>query len=123
MINKKIIKKLYKIFGTEHVLTSHKDLLFYQYDASLDRGLPDAVVFPKSTDQIQELVKLCRQHDIPLIPRGSGSNLSGGSVAIWGGIIIQFSHMNRILEIDIESHCAIVEPGLYNLDLQNVLAR
>lgn len=122
MLNKKIIKELRTIFGRENVLTDHKDLVFYQYDASLDRGLPDAVVFPRSTEQIVRLVKLCNQQNIPMIPRGSGTNLSGGSVAVWGGIIIQFSHMNRILEIDLKNHCAVVEPGVYNLDLQNALA-
>lgn len=122
MLNKKTMKELRTIFGGENVLTDYKDLVFYQYDASLDRGLPDAVVFPHSVDQIVKLVTLCREQQIPLIPRGSGTNLSGGSIAIWGGIIIQFSYMNRILEIDLKSHCAVVEPGVYNLDLQNALA-
>ncbi|MDZ7264901.1 MAG: FAD-binding protein [candidate division KSB1 bacterium] len=122
MLEKKIIKQLIKIFGSDDVLIDRKDLIFYQYDASLDKGLPDAVVFPRSVDQIVSLVHLCNQHHIPLIPRGSGSNLSGGTVASWGGIIIQFSHMNRILEIDLENQCAVVEPGVYNLDLQNALA-
>ncbi len=122
MLDKKIIKRLHKIFGNENVLVQQKDLVFYQYDASLDRGMPDAVVFPRSVEQIVDLVKLAKEHRIPLIPRGSGSNLSGGSIAIWGGIIIQFSYMNRILEIDLENHCAVVEPGVYNLDLQTALA-
>ena len=122
MLDKKIIKRLNKIFGKKNVLVQQKDLVFYQFDASLDRGMPDAVVFPRSTEQIVGLVKLAREHNIPLIPRGSGTNLSGGSIAVWGGIIIQFSHMNRILEIDLENRCAVVEPGVYNLDLQTALA-
>lgn len=122
MLDKKITKQLRKIFGSQDLLTDYKNLVFYQYDASLDRGLPDAVVFPRSVDQIVKLVHLCHEHHIPLIPRGSGSNLSGGTVAVWGGIILQFSHMNRILEIDLENQCAVVEPGVYNLDLQNALA-
>lgn len=122
MLNKKIFKKLRKIFGDENVLSEYKDRVFYQYDASLDEGLPDAVVFPTNVNQIIELVHLCREFKIPLIPRGSGTNLSGGTVAIWGGIIIQFSKMNSILEIDLDNHCAVVEAGVYNLDLQNALA-
>lgn len=121
MLDKKVFKKLKKIFGSENVLTSYKDLVFYQYDASLDRAMPDAVVFPTKTSQILELVKLSREYNIPVIPRGSGTNLSGGTVAIWGGIILQFSKMNKILEIDVENQCAVVEPGVYNLDLQNEL--
>lgn len=122
MLDKKIIKQIHRIFNKEDILLHQQDLFFYQFDASLDRGMPDAVVFPRNADQIVELVKLCREHKIPLIPRGSGSNLSGGSIASWGGIIIQFSHLNKILEIDIENSCAVVEPGAYNLDLQNALA-
>ena len=122
MIKKKTIKRLRKIFGTKNVLTSYKDRVFYQYDASLDRSLPDAIVFPENTDQIVKLVNLCRGENVPIIPRGSGSNLSGGTIAIWGGIILQFSRMNRILEIDLENQCAVVEPGVYNLELQQALA-
>ena len=122
MLNKKIIKRLNKIFSKEDVLVQQKDLVFYQFDASLDRGMPDAVVFPRSVDQIVALIKLARENNIPLIPRGSGTNLSGGTIACWGGIVIQFSHMNRILEIDLENRCAVVETGVYNLDLQTALA-
>ncbi len=122
MLDKKNTRRLQKIFGKENVLVQCKDLVFYQYDASLDRGMPDAVVFPRSIEQIVALVKLAKEQHLPLIARGSGSNLSGGSIAIWGGIIIQFSHMNHILEIDLENRCAAVEPGVYNLDLQNALA-
>lgn len=122
MLDKKIIKRLNKIFGNENVLVEQKDLVLYQFDASLDRGMPDAVVFPRSVEQIVALVKLAREHNIPMIPRGSGTNLSGGTIACWGGIIIQFSHLNRILEIDLENRCAVVEAGVYNLDLQTALA-
>jgi len=122
MLDKKIRKKLLRLFGKADVLLEPEDLFFYQYDASLDRGMPDAVVFPRSAEQIVALVKLVKEHHLPLIPRGSGTNLSGGTIASWGGIIIQFSHLNRILEIDIDNRCAVVEPGVYNLDLQTALA-
>lgn len=121
MLDKKVIKKLYKIVGKNNVLTNNKDLILYQYDASLDRGMPDAVVMPESTDQVVAIIKLCRQLNIPVIARGAGSNLSGGTVPVWGGIILHFARMNRILEIDAENCCAMVEPGVYNLDLQQAL--
>lgn len=121
MIEKKILKRIIKIFGNDNVLTSEKDRILYQYDASLDRALPDAIVFPENVQQISELAKLCHTENIPLIARGSGSNLSGGTVAVWGGIILQFSKMNKILEIDIKNHCAVVQAGVYNLDLQSAL--
>lgn len=122
MIEKKVLKKLRRIFQADDLLTSQKDLIFYQYDASLDRSLPDAVVFPRTVAQIVELVNVCRESGIPLIARGSGSNLSGGTIPVWGGIIIQFSHLNKILEIDLDNQCAVVEVGVYNLDLQQALA-
>ncbi|MFZ5516652.1 MAG: FAD-binding oxidoreductase [Candidatus Zhuqueibacterota bacterium] len=121
-MEKKLVKQLRKICGADKVLTDYRDRVFYQYDASLETGLPDAVVFPESTGQVAEVVKLCRERNVPLVARGSGTNLSGGSVAIWGGIILQLSRMNRILEIDVANHCAVVEAGVYNQDLQDALA-
>jgi len=121
-LNKKFTKQLKKICGAANVLTEYRDRVFYQYDASLETGLPDAIVFPESAKQVVEVVNLCRERNVPLVARGSGTNLSGGSVAIWGGVILQLSRMNRILEIDVENHCAVVEAGVYNQDLQNALA-
>ena len=121
-MDKKIIKRLKKIFGKEHVMYKEKDLLLYQYDASLDRSLPDAVVFAQNREQVAQVARLCYEENIPLIPRGAGSNLSGGTIAIMGGIILQLSLLNRILEIDTENQCVVVEPGVYNLALQQVLA-
>jgi len=121
-MDKKTIKRLKKIFGKEHVMHKEKNLLLYQYDASLDRSLPEAVVFAQNREQIAHLACLCFEENIPLIARGAGSNLSGGTIPIMGGIILQLSLMNRILEIDTENQCAVVEPGVYNLALQQALA-
>ncbi|NOZ60577.1 MAG: FAD-binding protein [Calditrichaeota bacterium] len=121
-MDKKIVKRLKKIFGKKHVMHEESDLLLYQYDASLDRSLPDAVVFAQNREQVAAVARLCFEERIPLIPRGAGSNLSGGTIPIMGGIILQLSLMNRILEIDTENQCAVVEPGVYNLALQQALA-
>ncbi len=121
-MNKKIVKQLKKICGKQHVLTEEKDLRLYQYDASLDRSYPDAVVFVQNAQQVAAVAELCFENNIPLIPRGAGSNLSGGTIPLMGGIILQLSLMNRILEIDTNNQCAVIEPGVYNPTLQKALA-
>jgi glycolate oxidase len=112
-INGTIIKELQRIMGKEAVLTGDKDLLSYSYDAApLDKHLPEAVVLPVSVNQVQALVKLARSHGLKLIPRGSGTGLSGGSIPVSGGIVVGFANMNHILEIDILNLTATVEPGV-----------
>jgi len=121
MISKKIIKRLQKVCGANDVLYNSRDLMLYEYDASLDKALPDAIVLPESTHEVIGIVKIAHQQRIPLIPRGSGTNLSGGTIPQLGGIVMTFSKMNRILEIDLRNRCAVVEPGVFNLDLQEAL--
>ena len=91
----------------------------YGYDASLDKGLADAVVLPGSTEEVSRVVTLAFQEKIPIIGRGSGTNLSGGTIPVQGGIVVHFSRMNRVLEVDIPNRTVTVEPGVITLDLQN----
>ncbi|RLB05917.1 MAG: FAD-binding oxidoreductase [Deltaproteobacteria bacterium] len=122
MIKKELIREMESIVGKGNVLHTRTALLVYEYDASLDRGLPDAVAFATSTEQVVKLVKLANREGIAFLARGSGTNLSGGTVPTRGGIVIELSRMNRILEIDLKNQRAVVEPGVYNLTLQNALA-
>ena len=117
-----LIRKIESIVGKGNVLYNRANLLAYEYDASLHRGLPDAVAFVTSTEQVSLLVKLANREGIPFLARGSGTNLSGGTVPTRGGIIIALSRMNRILDIDLENQRAVVEPGVFNLALQDALA-
>jgi glycolate oxidase len=114
--------KLRKIVGRDAVLDAPEDLMLYEYDGSLARGAPKYVVFPQSTQQVSEIVKLAAREGVPIIPRGAGTGLSGGSIARSGGIILAFARMNRILEIDVANLRATVQPGVVNLELSNVLA-
>ncbi len=123
MLDTRILEELRAIVGAEHVLTSPEDLLLYEYDASLDMARPDAVVLPGTAQEIAALVRLCNRENVPFTARGAGTNLSGGSVPYRGGLVIVTSRMNRILEIDLPNQRAVVEPGLFNLDLQKALAR
>jgi glycolate oxidase len=97
-------------------------LTVYGYDGSLHSGLPEVIVLPKSTEQVSAIVSLASKEGVPVVARGSGTNLSGGSIPLKGGIVIHFSKMNKILEIDLENQRAVVEAGVINLDLQNALA-
>ena len=118
-----LIERLKEIVGPEYVLHSEMDLTLYGYDASLIKGKPDVVVIPNSTEEVSRVVGLAYQEKIPVIGRGSGTNLSGGTIAVKGGIVIHFSRMKRILEIDLPNRTVTVEPGVITLDLQNLLLK
>ena len=122
MKEKRLISDLINLLGEENVLTSETDLSVYAYDGSLHSALPDVVVLPRSTEQVSEIVALASKEGVPVVARGSGTNLSGGSIPLKGGIVLHFSRMNRILEIDLENQRALVETGVLNLDLQNALS-
>ena len=121
MVNESAIARLKEILGERHVLTDPADLLLYTYDASLHSGRPDVVVFPDSTEQVSQVIAYAHEQGIPVVARGGGTNLSGGSVPTRGGIVLVLSRMTRILEIDIPNQRAVVQAGLYNLSLQGAL--
>jgi len=99
------------------VLWRPEDLMLYEYDALSSVRQPDAVVFPRTTEQVVQIVRLAARENLPVVPRGAGTGLSGGAVASEGGIVLGFSRMKEILEIDLESERARVQPGVVNLDL------
>jgi len=122
MLDATLKRALVKRLGKRRVFTQPHQLSLYEYDASLDRGLPDAVVFPETTEETAAVVRLAHDAGVPFVARGSGTNLSGGSVLTSGGIVIELARMDRILGIDVDNLRAVVQPGVYNLDLQNALA-
>lgn len=108
------------LFG-EALLTGQAERLVYGYDNSRRQALPDAVVFPQRHDQVVALVRLCRAHRLPLVARGRGTNTTGATVPVAGGIVASFERMNRIVRIDTANRYAVVEPGVLNGDLQQAL--
>ena len=112
------IDSLKEIVGAEYVLSSDMDLALYSYDASLGKGMPDVVVMPRSTEEVSKIMALAHREKVPILGRGSGTNLTGGTIPVRGGIVVHFSRMNRILEIDIPNRTVTVEPGIITLDLQ-----
>jgi glycolate oxidase len=124
MFTSGIIDRLRRIVGKENVLTSKEAMVAYSYDATnMWRHLPDVVVLPSDAGQISEILKLASQEKIPVTPRGGGTNVSGGSIPIQGGIILCTTRMNRIIEISKTNLNATVEPGVVLQDFQIALAK
>ncbi len=124
MLNREVISQLQKIAGNEAVLTSNEDLYAYSYDATATWShMPDVVVLPTTVEQISAIMKLATGHKIPVTPRGAGTNVSGGSVPIQGGIVLCTTRMNRIIDINKTNLTAIVEPGVVLQDLNMALAK
>ncbi|WP_102026590.1 glycolate oxidase subunit GlcD [Salirhabdus sp. Marseille-P4669] len=122
MLEQSVINKLIEIVGESNVETSTTERVSYSYDATPNfQALPDAILAPQSTEEIANIIKLCNEEKIPIVPRGSGTNLSAGTTPLAGGIVILFKHMNRILEIDEENLTATVQPGVITLDLCNAV--
>jgi glycolate oxidase subunit GlcD len=105
------------------LLTEEADLAAYSYDGALDRGRPEAVVLAVSAEDVRRAVAWCAKHKVPFTARGAGTNLSGGCVALHGGVMIALARLNRILAIDTKDRFALVEPGVVNLDLQKELEK
>ena len=117
MLHPAALEDLRRAVGPRAVLHRDADLQLYEYDGSIDKGRPECVVFPRSTDEVVEVVRIAADHSLPLVGRGAGTGLSGGVIPTRGGIMVGFSRMNRILELDFENECAVVQPGVVNLDI------
>ncbi len=110
-------ERLSDALGAEAVKASPEDLAVYSFDAYTDGRLPSAVVLPSSVADVSAVVKIANEFGEPLIARGAGTGLCGGSVPVSGGIVLSFTRMNRILELDAARRRARVQPGVINLDL------
>jgi glycolate oxidase len=106
------------------LLEDAADTEAYRFDETeyMRPGQPIGVCFPTTTDEVQAIVRLAAQHRVPLVPRGAGTGLSGGAVAVEGGLTVVFTAMNRILEIDPANLTATVQPGVINADLGRAVA-
>lgn len=122
-MDKSITKELHTILGKDSLLTSWEERACYSYDATGQSFLPDAVALPETADQVAALVRLANQHRFPVVPRGAGSGATGGALPIAGGLVISFSRMNHILEIDAANMIAVAEPGVITGELQSALKK
>jgi glycolate oxidase len=112
-----VIDALRKLAGREAVLDRPEDLMLYEYDAGIRKSTPGVVVFPQNAHQVSEIMRVATSARIPVVARGAGTGLSGGAISQEGGIVVAFSRMNRILEVDVENQRAVVQPGVVNLQL------
>lgn len=122
-LSKTAFKKLKAIVGETNLSTAKEDRACYTYDAQSEGGLPDAVIFPGKTDDVSRLLKLANEERFPVIPRGAGSGMTGGSVPLQGGVVLVMSRFNRILNIDTDNLTARVEPGVVTGHFQSAVGK
>jgi glycolate oxidase len=118
-----MIKNLVKIVGENNVITDEVERLCYSRDMSLHEGSPDAIVFPNSTENIVKILKLANKLKIPVVPRGAGTSVVGSVIAPRGGIILDFTFMNKIIELSPADLYVTVEPGVVYAQLDTELKK
>lgn len=123
-LSKTILSGIERIVGREGVLTADTDLRAYSFDATSNwRSMPEAVVFPITTDQVAGVMRLANDSSIPVTVRGAGTCLSGGPIPVYGGIVLCTTRMNRIVDIDRENFTVLVEAGVVLNELNQELSR
>lgn len=118
MLNPECTAKLCAIVGEKHFRDDPEALVAHSYDGTpMLQSLPEGVIYPASTQEVSDIMKVLSEYKIPLVSRGSGSNLCGGTVPVEGGVIMVMHRMNRILEVDRDNLTATVQPGLITAEL------
>jgi glycolate oxidase len=110
------IEELRSLLGADRVLDDPLERHIFSKDASLLRGNPDCIVFPRTAEEVALIVRIAAAHNLPVIPRGAGTGLTAGASPAQGGIVVVMTGMNEI-EIDVPNQAAWVGPGVINLDL------
>ena len=115
MLTASQIAGLYAAVGADGLITGHSQLQTYECDGLTNfRVMPEAVVLPRSAEQVQAVVRLCARDRIPFVSRGAGTGLSGGALPASGGIVVSLARMNHILKVDLANRQVVVEPGVIN---------
>jgi len=119
-----LLAELRELLGAGGVLARPEELFVYEADGLTHHSArPSAVTLPRDAADVQRIVRACRKHGVPFVPRGAGTGLSGGAVACHGGVVIECARMNRILRVDPENRIAVVQPGVVNADLSKAVAK
>lgn len=116
MMNQSVLNELKTIVGENHIMTEFEDRYCYSFDSTFINSLPDIVIQPGSRDEIAAICRIAYANNIPLVTRGAATGLSGGAVPVRGGIVIETTRLNKVLEIDTENCYAVVEPGTITQD-------
>ena len=118
-----LLRELRSALGTEGVLSDPADLLVYECDGfTIQKNVPQAVVFPRTTGEIAEVLTVCNRYRVPVVPRAAGTSLAGGCLPVDGGVVLMTTRMRRILEVNLRDRMAVVEPGVPNVQLGRALA-
>ena len=118
MINPALLKEFQTILGPKNVLTDQADLLTYSYDAAVLKAvMPALALRPVNSKALSRGVRLCNENKLPLTVRGAGTNLSGGTIPLRGGVVVLTNALNNILEINAKDMYAIVQPGVVTAKL------
>ncbi|MFO7749954.1 MAG: FAD-linked oxidase C-terminal domain-containing protein [Desulfobacteraceae bacterium] len=124
MISKTILDELKTIVGNENLLTDQEDMVTYSYDAAvLDAAKPEAAVIPHTSEAVGKIVKLCSENRLPVTVRGAGTNLSGGTIPVNGGIVLLTTRLNAVLEINEQDMYAVVQPGVVTAKLAGAVEK
>ncbi|QMV43035.1 FAD-binding oxidoreductase [Cohnella cholangitidis] len=108
-----LTERLRRIVGERHYRDDKEALIAHSYDGTpMLQSLPDGVIYPESTSQVSEIMQALAEYRVPVVSRGSGSNLCGGTVPVQGGVVMVMHRMNRLLEVDKENLTATVQPGM-----------
>ncbi len=116
------IDRFREVVGSERVLTAHIELLLYAKDGSMNQGDCGVAVLCETTHEVAACMRIAADHDLAVVPRGSGTSLAGSAIPLDGSVVISVARMNRVLSIDVETPCAWVEPGVLNLDLTTAVS-
>mgnify|MGYP002623459360 FL=1 len=117
-----MLERFRAIVGDDGMLSREDELLVFECDGFvIEKKAPDVVLFPTTTEQVVQIVRICNEFDVPFVPRGAGTSLAGGCLPVGGGVMITLTRMQRILEINLRDRYAIVEPGLVNSHLTRAL--
>src|SRR6185369_7505922 len=121
-LSRDVVSQLESIVGPDGLVLTAEGRMVYECDMhTFYKGAPDAVALPVRADQVQAIVRVCRQARIPIVPRGSGTGLIGGAMATQGGVMVGMNRMAAVLEVDLPNRTATVQPGLINLWLSNAV--
>lgn len=123
VMDKTTLKELARIVGSDHLTTTQEDLLCYSYDGSGLEYLPAAVVFPGSTEEVSAIMKLASRARFPVVPRGAGTGMTGGSLPVAGGLVMAMSRFDKIIELDQVNQLGVVEPGVITGNFQKEVSR
>jgi glycolate oxidase len=117
------VDELRSVVGAASVVTEPEQLRVYECDGLTGhRAIPEIVVLPRSTEEVQAVLRACHRERVPFVARGAGTGLSGGATPTAGGVVVSLARMDRILEVDLEGQRVVVEPGVANLDVTRAVA-